>query len=971
MRRVDLNSNIKQTLSNNLKQYTFMLAKTLLKRNWLFVVIAFTFCVQPIFGQDTFTSVKVNIQNVKISADSKTISYDVYLQDVDPTYKVAVPGFSIQLAVPTTDLDPAKAKSVSLSNVNSELGAKLPTMVVNGANWVMKFQNQTAPTTYAGALLLSETFPGTHLATFSMKNTDGTAFPNPQQFTPTFAGTSPSTKTTVSVFLQDKVALAPNSTAAQPVASFTGLGSSLSLQGQNALTSVKINIQDIKISTDLKTISYDVYLQDVDPTYKVAVPGFGIQLAVPTTDLDPTKAKTVSLSNTSPELGAKLPTMAVIGANWVMKFQNQTAPTTYAGALLLSETFPGTRLGTFNMKNTDGTVFSNPQQFTATFAGTSPQTKSTVSVFLQDQVALAPNSNGIQPSTNFDGLGTHSLTAIRFPLTITGVTASNKVYDGTATATLSGGTLVGINGSDVVTLVPGTGTFADNQIGTDKTVTAAGYDLSGADAYKYRLSDQPSGITASITAKSLIASNPTIISNKKYDGTTVASVTPGTLSGVATGDISNVTLSATAIYDNASVGTGKTITATYTLSGSAAANYRVPESVSLTTGTITAKPLVANAPTITLTKEYDGTNAAAVTAGTLSGVAPVDIANVTLNAAATYNNATVGTAKTITATYSLSGSAAGNYTAPIDTTVTTGSITAKALVVAAPTITLSKAYDGTTTAAIIAGTLSGVLSADTANVILSAAATYDDANIGTDKTITVTYSLSGSASANYTAPAGSSVSTGMITRKLTLKAYLEGLWNGALMNKTQAYDAVNDVLVDKFTGTVADTISVELHDIHSYGKILYQAHGLELHQDGSITTAGLSYIEIPCNVNGDYRLTIKHRNHLEVASASSVSFSSPIVSYDFTDSSARAFKSDQTFTPTKQINDKWMLYAGNVVASDYPEINNDDLYWIFDKNSLGTGNYGYLPEDINGDGFVDDADAYTVLANLFIYFYLP
>ncbi len=84
-------------------------------------------------------------------------------------------------------------------------------------------------------------------------------------------------------------------------------------------------------------------------------------------------------------------------------------------------------------------------------------------------------------------------------LTITDVTASDKVYDATTTATLTSGTLTGVVTGDAVTLTKGTGTFANANVGTDKTVTAKGYAISGTSATNYVLAAQPSGLKADIT----------------------------------------------------------------------------------------------------------------------------------------------------------------------------------------------------------------------------------------------------------------------------------------------------------------------------------------------------------------------------------------------------------------------------------------------------------------------------------------
>jgi YVTN family beta-propeller protein len=96
-----------------------------------------------------------------------------------------------------------------------------------------------------------------------------------------------------------------------------------------------------------------------------------------------------------------------------------------------------------------------------------------------------------------------TLTVSQKSLVLISVTAANKIYDGTTFATLSGGTLSGVVGSDVVPITAGTGTFADKNVGTGKQVTVSGYSISGANAANYALAAQPSGIVAEITKKEI------------------------------------------------------------------------------------------------------------------------------------------------------------------------------------------------------------------------------------------------------------------------------------------------------------------------------------------------------------------------------------------------------------------------------------------------------------------------------------
>jgi hypothetical protein len=89
-------------------------------------------------------------------------------------------------------------------------------------------------------------------------------------------------------------------------------------------------------------------------------------------------------------------------------------------------------------------------------------------------------------------------------LSVSGVTANNKPFDGSTSATLNLDTaaLVGVTAPDAVTLITAgaTGTFASPTVGT-WTVTVAGLTLAGTDAGNYSLT-QPT-TTATITAWSL------------------------------------------------------------------------------------------------------------------------------------------------------------------------------------------------------------------------------------------------------------------------------------------------------------------------------------------------------------------------------------------------------------------------------------------------------------------------------------
>ncbi len=88
-------------------------------------------------------------------------------------------------------------------------------------------------------------------------------------------------------------------------------------------------------------------------------------------------------------------------------------------------------------------------------------------------------------------------------LTVSGLTAENKTYDGTTDATVKGGTLSGVvTGDDVSATFPTTGTFASANAGSNITVSIADVTLDGADKDNYSLT-QPSALKANITKASL------------------------------------------------------------------------------------------------------------------------------------------------------------------------------------------------------------------------------------------------------------------------------------------------------------------------------------------------------------------------------------------------------------------------------------------------------------------------------------
>jgi hypothetical protein len=245
---------------------------------------------------------------------------------------------------------------------------------------------------------------------------------------------------------------------------------------------------------------------------------------------------------------------------------------------------------------------------------------------------------------------------------------------------------------DVVTCA-GTATFDNASVGAGKTVTAIGLTLTGAKAGNYALSSTTVATTSAITALTVTPS--VTAADKTYDGTTAATLTGCVVTGALDIEVACV---GTAAFETASVGAGKTVTASgLALTGPAAGNY-VLSSVTATTtagiNTLIVHPVITAA-----NKTYDGTTAATLSSCGVDGAVAGDVVSCT--GTAVFESAAVGTGKTVTATgLGLTGAAAGNYTLASPTATTSAAITAVTLT---PVITVaSKAYDGTTSATLTA-----------------------------------------------------------------------------------------------------------------------------------------------------------------------------------------------------------------------------------------------------------------------------
>jgi hypothetical protein len=421
------------------------------------------------------------------------------------------------------------------------------------------------------------------------------------------------------------------------------------------------------------------------------------------------------------------------------------------------------------------TVTLNPGSASATFTDKNAGQSKTVNL---SGLSLTGSDAGNYTLSGAPGALTASIT----PKTVSasGISAASKVYDATSTAAVSGGSLLGTLANDSVSLSGASGSFANKNVGTAKTVNVSVGTLSGTDAGNYLLASSSLTTTADITARGITVAGLSV-PDKVYDGSPAATLSglASALQGVLSGD--TVTLnpgSATATFTDKNAGQSKTVNLSgLSLTGSDAGNYTLSGAPGALTASITPKTVSASGISAA-SKVYDGNVQARLTGvATLIGVLDQDNVSLDLpSATAVFLDRNAGPAKLVNvSSLALNGTDASNYKLTIPTSLA-ASITPRVL-----SLTFSnpsKVYDGNTSATTSITARDDRIQGDT--LTLAFAAAYADRNVGT-KTVTISdIRLSGADASNYTGPTTAAAS-GIITQRpqATWTATSSGNWSNA------------------------------------------------------------------------------------------------------------------------------------------------------------------------------------------------
>ncbi|MDI1271639.1 MAG: filamentous hemagglutinin N-terminal domain-containing protein, partial [Polaromonas sp.] len=249
--------------------------------------------------------------------------------------------------------------------------------------------------------------------------------------------------------------------------------------------------------------------------------------------------------------------------------------------------------------NTQSKAYDGAGFGTATYTTTGLVNAATYgTVFTQDALsgalATAAGSNAgiyaitqgtLAGPTGYGALTYTGANAVITPkaVTLTGLAATSRDYDGTTTAALTGGTLSGMVLGQTLGFSGQSGQFNTEDAGNGKAVTVSGLALSDGTglASNYSVA-QPTGLTANITPKAVTVTGMSATS-RTYDGTTATALTGGAISGTVLGETLAFS-GQSGQFNTKDVGNGKAVTVTGLALGNGtglAGNYSVTQPTGL------------------------------------------------------------------------------------------------------------------------------------------------------------------------------------------------------------------------------------------------------------------------------------------------------------------------------------------------------------------------------------------------------
>ena len=414
-----------------------------------------------------------------------------------------------------------------------------------------------------------------------------------------------------------------------------------------------------------------------------------------------------------------------------------------------SSVYGDTPVLSYAITNSFGSAITSP-----TATGTPVWALSQNGSFVGNQSISSTTNAGIYSLTYASGIALGNYTIVSGDAsnwTVSKATLGLSVtgtYSGTTSITPSSTTVTGLKNGE--TMVPTAVTISDaNVAAVNKYVTAITANTGNANFNNYDVATSFNAtpnttttntatlnpITLSVTATASLTGNP--YKGSAYTGTYTSSAMVAadaaliSVSGVATGTDAGTYTSNMAV----------------SLSDSAQTNYSTP--------IITNANLVVSPKTITITNQsltanYDGSTSYAALAGQTNYSNTALVGSDTLGSVTqTANKTGVAQAGSFSVTPSAASVTSGNPSNYQFSYVAASHTINPLSITVAHAAVNDKVYDRTTEATVVNGTVQGVLPMDVNDITLTPSGSFANANAGSNKPVNLTYSLSGTAAANY------------------------------------------------------------------------------------------------------------------------------------------------------------------------------------------------------------------------------
>lgn len=333
------------------------------------------------------------------------------------------------------------------------------------------------------------------------------------------------------------------------------------------------------------------------------------------------------------------------------------------------------------------------------------------------------------------------INVIKKDLTISGVEAEPREYNGSTDVEIKGGVISGVISGDSLS-VSLSGKMANKDVGSHKEIISIVPIFSGRDANNYTLTLNTS-LYVDIYKKPLSIAQINA-KNKTYDGTTRIEVEGGDLSGLITNDQVKLAINCDTL--DANVGTNKAAMCSFNLTGIDAHNYDLPFNNQVINVTI-SKRTISMSNLQAINREYDATCDIELIAGDLINTIAGDDVRVVMGYGRIINK-DVGVDKGVEVTLKLEGDDALNYSITQPQNVTVSIYKRKIWLIGVTAE--DKEYDGKTNVKISGGLLFGVCSEDIEKLGFTLGeARFEDKRDGINKKVLFSAELVGEAASNY------------------------------------------------------------------------------------------------------------------------------------------------------------------------------------------------------------------------------